>query len=101
MHAAARKQRHVRLAHEPGDGFRRVAGIGILGNEDDERPIQLFVQRRQQERQRRLGHAGRGRERLGKGAQPIALAELPDERMQDRGMVHSERPNPADSALRS
>jgi len=45
------------------------------------------VERGEQQRQCRLGHARRRRERLGEGAKALALAKLGDERMENR-LVH-------------
>ena len=92
MHAAARQQRDPFFAGEPPDALRQVTRVGILGREQDERAVELLVQRGQEERERGLRHAGTRRERLGEGAQALGFAELGEERMQDR-QVHSERPN--------
>ncbi len=56
--AAARQQRDALLADEPARSFGRVPGVGILGQQHDERPAEPLVQSRQQQRQRGLGDAG-------------------------------------------
>ena len=60
-------------------GFGDVARIRILGQEHDEPALELLVQRREQQRQHRLGDARPrrqgGRERL----QALEREQLPDE----------------------
>jgi hypothetical protein len=92
LDTAARQHRDAVLAEEPRSAFGRVARVLVLRNEEDEPARELFVQRGEEERQGRLRHPGGRRERLGERAQPVALAELGSERMQDR-LVHDERPN--------
>ena len=51
MHAAARQQRDLLRAEEPGRGLGGVAGVGVLGQEDDEPSVELAVERGEDERQ--------------------------------------------------
>ena len=57
--AAARKHRDAFLAEEPRRALGGVARVLILRRQQDERAVELLVQRREQERQRRLGDARR------------------------------------------
>ena len=66
---------------------RSIAGVLILGRKKDERAIELLVERGEKQRQRRLGHAGGRRKRLGKAFEAFGRAELRYERVQDR-LVH-------------
>ena len=100
MHAAAGQQSDALVASEPADGLRYVARVRVLRRDQDERAAELLVQRGEQQRQRGLGHARSRRERLGEGAQALALAEGSDEWVKDR-LVHDERPNPGGSARSS
>src|SRR5204863_3361390 len=63
-HAAARQEGDVVRADEPGGGLGRVAGVGVVRQNADERTTELRVQRREKERQRRLGDACRRRKRV-------------------------------------
>jgi len=63
-HAAAGQQRDPLLAEEPASPLGRVTGIGVLGQQHDERAPKVFVQRGEQQRQRRLGDAGGRRQRV-------------------------------------
>ena len=92
LHAATRQQRDSLVADEPRHPLGEVPCVGVLRHEDDELPVELLVQCREQQRQRRLRHARSGGERLGVGAQTIALAKLVDKGMKNR-QVHDERPN--------
>src|SRR4029450_2429655 len=91
--APARKERHVLVADEPAGGLGDVARIGVLGREHDERPAELLVQRRDQERKRRLRDARAGlRKLLEERAKALAFGELTNQRVQDWS-VHDERRN--------
>ena len=81
------------VAEEPARGLGSVARIGVLGREHDERAPELLVDRRQQERKRRLRDAGAGvGQRLEERAEALAVGELANERVED-GSVHDERRN--------
>ena len=87
MDAAARKHRDALLAEKPRRALGGIARVLVLGREQDEWTVEFLVQRCEQERQRRLGDARRGRKGFGKAFEPLALAERRDEGMQDR-LVH-------------
>ena len=97
VNTPAREERDPVLAEEPGGALSRVARILVFGCEQHERTVELLVEGREQERQRRFRHPSRGGKRVRKRGQALALTELLDERVQDR-LVHDERPNPAGSA---
>ncbi|TML17558.1 MAG: hypothetical protein E6G33_02555 [Actinobacteria bacterium] len=97
MNTPAREERYPVLAKEPGGALSRVARILVFGREQHERPVELLVEGREQERQGRFRHPGRRGKRVRECRQALALTELLDERVQDR-LVHDERPNPAGSA---
>ena len=82
VHAAAREQRDPLLAEEPARALGRVASIGVLGQQHDERAAQLLVQRGQQQRQRRLGDPRGRRQRIREGGQALVAEQLLDERVQ-------------------
>ncbi len=67
-HAAARQERNPLLPEEPPGSLGRIARVGVLGGEQDERASELLVQRGEQQRQRRLRHARSGRKRRRVGA---------------------------------
>ena len=96
-HAAAGQQRDALLAEEPAGGLGRVARVGVVGEQADERPAELLPERRQHERQRRLGDASACRKRLRECVQPLVRCELADEGVEDRtvhddGTRHASRP---------
>ena len=43
-------------AEEPADGLGEVARVAVLGHEDSERPLETFVQGRDNQRQGRIGY---------------------------------------------
>ena len=96
--AAARQHRDAFVAEEPRGALGGVASVLILRGQQNERAIELLVERREQQRQRGLGDAGGRRERLGKALEASVARSSRDERMEDR-LVHDERPNPAGSAV--
>ena len=55
------QERDVRAAREPPGRLRRIPGVGVLGKQDEEPAPELLVERREQERQHGLRHAGPGR----------------------------------------
>ena len=79
-HAAARQQGDALRPEVPRGGLGEVARVGVLGNEDRERPPELLVQRRDDERQRRLRDARARRQRLRELRQPLVLEQLAHER---------------------
>ena len=81
-HAAARQQRDALLAEEPARSLGRVAGVGVLGQQHDERAAEMLVQRREQQGQRRLGDARGRRERVRERSQALVAEQLLDERME-------------------
>ncbi len=52
--AAARQQRHPIVAEVPGGGLGGVPGVCVLGEQADERAVEVKVERREDERQCRL-----------------------------------------------
>jgi hypothetical protein len=87
--ATAREQRDALLAEEPRGAIGSVTGVGVLGQDGDELPLEPLVECREEERERRLGHASVRRQGLGEGDQPLVLDELTDEGVQD-WTVHDE-----------
>src|SRR2546428_132927 len=63
--AAARQHRNALVAKEPSGALGRVARILILRGEENERAVELLVERGEQQWQRRLRDPGRCRKRLG------------------------------------
>ncbi len=74
--AAARQEPDLLLAEEPGRRLGGVAGVGVLGQQADERPLELLVERREHDRQRRLRDAGARRQRLGELFEALQVREL-------------------------
>ena len=81
--AAARQERDALRPEVPRSGLREVARIGVLGNEDRQRAAELLVQRRDDERQRRLRDARARRQRLGELLQLLVLEQFAHEREQN------------------
>ena len=69
------------LAEEPRRRLGRVARVRVLRQQADERALEPLVERREHDRQRRLGHAGARRHRVGELGEALVLDELRDERM--------------------
>ena len=99
MDTAARKQCDALFADEPARRLGDVSRVGVLGDEKHEAAPELVVQRSYDERERRLGDACAGRQRLREGAQAVTRRELADEREQGGTLngrsVHGERRNGA------
>ena len=74
MDTAARQHRDPVIAEEPRGALGGVACILILGREQDERPLELLVQRCEQQGERRLGDPRRRGKSLCECAQTVALA---------------------------
>ena len=62
-HAAAREERDVVAAEEPPCRLGRVAGIRVLGQQDEQPAAELLVERGEEERQHRLRDARLRRQR--------------------------------------
>ena len=71
---AAGQERDAVLADVPAGRFRGVAGISVLGRENEERLFEPLVQRGEDERKRRLGHAGASGQGLDEGGQSRSLS---------------------------
>src|SRR6476469_3351956 len=91
-YASARQQADRLVAEEPGGALGGVARVRVLRHEHDELTLEPFVQRREQERQRRLRHAGARGQRVRELAETLVLDELPNECVQYR-TVHDEGRN--------
>jgi hypothetical protein len=92
---AAREQRDALLAQVPRRRLSGVARVGVLRQEHDERTREAEVEGGEDERQRRLGHAGSAAFEVGgERAESLALGELAREGVQRRP-VHDERRNRA------
>ena len=85
----------LQQATQPPLGIRAAtyarSFVGVLGQEHEQGTSELLVQRREHERQRRLGHTRARRERRGEGGQLLAGAQALDERI-ERRTVQNERP---------
>ena len=86
------------VAEEPGGGLGGVARVGVVG-QDDEPAVELHVERRRNERQRRLGDPrAASRQVRGEAAEAFVLGELARERREDRRvccqrlLVHDDGP---------
>jgi hypothetical protein len=92
VHAARREERDAVVTGEPPCGLRRVACVGVLGEDDDQPAAELLVQGREQERQDRLGDARTRRQRSGELLQTLLRTEALDECVEYRP-VHDVWPN--------
>ena len=86
---AAGQERDAVLADVPTGCLGGVAGISVLGREDEERLLEPLVQRGEDERKRRLGHAGASRQGLDERGETLAVGELERQRIED-GTVHDD-----------
>ena len=77
--APTREQSDAIRAEEPRGSFGGVAGVRVLGQEDEEAASELLVERGENERKRRLRHARATGQRLRECLEPIAAGELRDE----------------------
>jgi hypothetical protein len=93
-HAARGQQRDPLLAEEPGRGLGRVARVRVVREQHAEPAPELLVERREQQRQRRLRDAGARGQRRGEGGQAVVGAQPGDERVQQRAVLedHDDRP---------
>ena len=79
VHAAAREERDAIGVDVPADGLGDVARLLVLGEQADERPPELAVQRREEERERGLRDARVRREVVRERAEALARGERVDE----------------------
>ena len=86
--AAAREERDRAAAGEPRDAVGRVARVGVLGQQDEQRAAELGVQRREDERQERLRDAGARRHRGGERLEALGRGE-PVNEGDERRRVHA------------
>ena len=89
--AAAREQRNVLGADEPAGRLGEVARVGVLRQQHDEAVLEVLVQRRQQERQHRLGDTRARRQGSRERLQALEREQLPDERVEYRTVQTSGR----------
>ena len=87
-HAAARQEADLLVAEEPRGGLGRVARVGVLRQEADERTLEPLVERGEQHGQGRLRDAGARRQRLGQLLEALRVRDLADECVQYR-TVHA------------
>ena len=80
------------VAEEPRRALGCVARVRVLREENDEATLEALVQRGEQERQRRLRHAGARRQCVRERDEALVLDELADEGVKYR-TVHDERRN--------
>ena len=86
--AAAREQGDLLGAEEPRRALGCVARVGVLGQQDQQPAPELLVQRREDERQRRLRDARAAGQRLRECLEALARRELRDEGVKGR-RVHA------------
>ncbi len=77
--AAARQQRHAGWVDVPADRLGGVARVLVLGKDAEQRPLARLAQRGEKERERGLGDARVGGERVRERAEAVALGERRDE----------------------
>ncbi len=90
--AAARQQPDCVVAEEPRHGVRGVARVRVLGQQDDQTARELLVQRREQRRQRSLGHARTRGQRVDECSDALVFDELANYGVEYR-TVHDEGRN--------
>src|SRR5262249_9314469 len=90
-HAPRRQERDPVLSDQPGRRLGRVARVGVLGQQDEQRPFELLVEPREQKRQRGLGHARARRQRRREGGQLLQRTQALDEG-EGRGPLPGTRP---------
>ena len=71
----AGKKRDTLFAEQPARRLGRVSGVGVLGQQHEQRAPGVLVQRGQEQRQHRLGDAGASRQRVREGAEALGAAE--------------------------
>ena len=77
---------------KPARCLREVARVRVLGYEDGKPSLEALMQRRDDQRQGRLGHPSAVGERISEGLETLGLGQLADERVQ-YGPVHDDRRN--------
>ena len=77
------------VAQIPARGLGRVTRVRVLRQQADERAVEMKVERGENERKRRLGHARGRRQRVRERAEPLAFGELACEHVED-GRVHDD-----------
>ena len=82
--AAGRQEGDPVVADEPACRLGDVARIGVLGQEHAKAATELLVERREEERQRGLGHPRPGGQRRGECGQPFVSAQALDKRIEER-----------------
>ena len=78
----------MRRIHIPADRFRGVPRVLVFREQDQQRPAEGLEERCEDERQRGLGDASIGGERVDELAKPLASSELDDE-WAERRRVHT------------
>ena len=84
--AAARHERDPCGAREPGRTLRRVACVGILREQHEQRGPELLVHRRKKQRHHRLRHTRARRQRAGEGLKTVLAPQLVHEGGERRGV---------------
>ena len=75
--AATREERDALVPQVPGGRLGSVAGVGVLGQDGEQRPVEVKVERREDERERRLRHACRCIAKVvGERDEPLVRREL-------------------------
>ena len=88
VHATTRQECNVRRLDVPADRLCGVPGVLVLGKQDQKRPTEGLEERCEHERQRGLGDARIGRQRIDECAKPFAGGKLDDE-WAERRRVHA------------
>jgi hypothetical protein len=94
-HAPAREEADVLRPDEPACRLREVAGVAVLGDEHDQAATEPLTECGDDERQCRVGHPGALGQGVREELEPLAVGQLPDERVQN-GLVHDDRRNRSD-----
>jgi hypothetical protein len=86
--APAREKCDRAVTREPRGPLRRVARVGVLGQEDEERSSELGVQRGEEQRQDRLGHTRARGKRAHERLKAVVAPQLVDERCERCGLCN-------------
>ena len=93
---ATREQRNPLGVEKPRGTLGRISRVRVLGEEDQEAAVELFVEGRKHERQRRVRHAGAGGQRPRERLKPLAAGELRNEGVKGcRDHANGGKPCPA------